>query len=277
MTSNRNNGLSRWLVSLALVYVPVAVWIDLVIRRGVASQEALGAAQLFTTVGLIAITGYYAWQTRQQVAVAQAAVLEARRSAEAQAAAYVHLYFDVPWGEESSTSLVQIVLANTGRSAARDVRVTFEPALRSGFSGYPAGELPLPLAITEGLAYLPPGHEERTSYWAAQDLFSTEKGLPQRYRVSLRYVDTSTDASHEIAYDLDFAAIQNRLGRGVPAGFRRPDESLSRISDALESVAKTLGKPEQEREYRAYIARRRATRNTARLSASAPDEGTAGG
>lgn len=75
---------------------------------------------------LVAITAYYAWQTHQQVQAANAAVQEMRVAREAESAPYIMVYFDAPAGAD----FLDVVIKNFGRSAARDVRITFQPPLQ---------------------------------------------------------------------------------------------------------------------------------------------------
>ena len=96
---------------------------------------------------------------------------------------------------------------------------------------------PLPAWITSRLAYLPPQREERTSYWAVKDLADPKKDLPQRYSVKLTYFDLASEQVQQLTYELDFAAIKWRVGRGQPPG-DTPEQSLQAIARATQRMRK---------------------------------------
>jgi hypothetical protein len=104
------------------------------------------------TIGTFAIAGFAAWYARGQL-------LEARNLREAEAQPFVIV--DV---EPSITSrhLFNLVIKNTGETLARDVKIQFDPPLRSTLDseGYPPAKFK---ALASGIPALPPGRTYQIS------------------------------------------------------------------------------------------------------------------
>ncbi|MBM2810492.1 MAG: hypothetical protein HW416_1251 [Chloroflexi bacterium] len=83
--------------------------------------------QAVTTVILVAVTGFYAWQTQKQARAARATIDEMVRMREAQARA--HLAIEI-WPWDRRYKLFDLAIRNYGGGPARDVRVVFDPDIR---------------------------------------------------------------------------------------------------------------------------------------------------
>lgn len=148
---------------------------------------------------------------------------EARSLREDQARPFVLVDFTA----ENPTS---IVISNTGRTAARDVRVTFDPPLASTMSK-PWGWTNHPAFSDSGMSILAPGREYRLIFDSL--LARSPSDLPRRYKVAIAYGVTNGKRKPKYLdeYILDLADFD---------GVSVPKPGLAEIAGSLRQIEQTL-------------------------------------
>ncbi|MBM7820118.1 hypothetical protein JOE63_002595 [Cellulosimicrobium cellulans] len=190
--------------------------VALVMIVAVASFAAGYAASPASPAHLLAHTAeewaaLAAWVT---IAVAVLAALfaleqarEARRirieQAQPQVVAYLEQDPDIP-------EAIEIVIANFGTTAVRDVKVTTSTPLRST-PGYRRGDAPEALAIPTRFATLAPGQQWRTIWdWGPQRAKHDQLAEENQVTFTFDYVGVDGKPIRS-QFDLDWADIQGRL------------------------------------------------------------------
>jgi len=125
---------------------------------------------------------------------------EARRSRREQAQAYVVIYAQPL---HFSPHLVELVVENTGATAARDVVITADPPLdrTAGPEGTKLVQLP------ETMSVLAPRQQWRT-FWDSS-IARHDRAMVDRFEVTVTYMDTFKE-NHEEVYVLDWRLLYGR-------------------------------------------------------------------
>lgn len=125
-----------------------------------------------------------AWVQAGAVVLAVAAavwqILEARRTRRQEARAYVVVLFDV---HADRMSLPDLAIANLGRTAARDITVSYTPELQSHTWDSPKAEA----FFRGGIAMLAPGQRLATVF---DNMSERPKDWDDRYEAHVAYTDT---------------------------------------------------------------------------------------
>jgi hypothetical protein len=163
---------------------------------------------------------------------ARAQVREARELRKDEARPYVMVDF-----EPDRSPLVNLVVANLGRTMARNVRIEVDPPFDS--SVYRSG--PVPLAkfklFSEGIPSLAPG--KRIVLLFDQMLDREKLQLPDSYRVRLSYEwDGGEPLSEELRLDLDLYRPLRRVQLGTVHDL---SETLNKIRQQLEKWSAGTG------------------------------------
>jgi hypothetical protein len=101
--------------------------------------------------------------------------------------------------------IVDLVVRNFGKTAARDVVLEADPPLLRAAAGQTPG--PNPVELPERIPFLAPGQEWRT-LWDTT-IARHDAGLPDRYDVAVRFCDSHGN-SFEIPSIFDWGAISTR-------------------------------------------------------------------
>jgi hypothetical protein len=182
-------------------------------------------------VGQFAILAFAAWYARKQVNEARELrkeqALHARELREAEARPYVVVDFEP---DLALAPCVNLVIANTGRTMARNVRIEVDPPFDS--SVYRDG--PVPLArfklFAEGIPALAPG--KRIVLLFDQMIEREKLDLPDTYRVRLTYEwDGGPLPPEELRLDLD---LYRPLRRIAPRTVHDVSKSLDAIHRQFE-------------------------------------------
>lgn len=102
------------------------------------------------------------------------------------------------------STIIEIVIENTGPTTARDVRITFDPPLASTLIEKERTELLTSKILTEGIRTMPPGKQYRLMFEDGPDRYKRED-LPRSYSATVTYRDTRTK-EHQEVFVLDFDA-----------------------------------------------------------------------
>lgn len=155
------------------------------------------------------------------LAYAMKQVAEARRSREEQSRPFVIVDFEPGWA-------TFIVVENIGRTAAREVTMSFDPPLSATVA--PPWAWEASTAFTSGIPLLPPGRRLRVFFDALTPRF--DAGLPMTYNVKLTYKGPpGIRKAFEDQYVLDL----NIYRGGSP-----PEDGLPEIAKHLKDLREVL-------------------------------------
>jgi len=184
-------------------------------------------AQIASAIGtlvLAALTFAYVLFTRE-------IVKEAREALSAQERPEVIVDADY-----SNHDVIDIVVRNIGRRAARDVTFAFSTPMESSISvqngseGVPLNELPY---FKEGIEFLAPGAEIRAFWDTYHDLFPLlrDRGLTDGITITTRYTSL-TGESYETKWRINPLKLS-----GTPQVKRRGEHEIAK---ALETISKDI-------------------------------------
>lgn len=183
--------------------------------------------------------------TKKSAEVSQEVLKEMRATRNQEVAPYVIAYLDVPYG---NTWQIFLVVKNTGKSVAKDIKLNFEPKLMSGF-GNVAHEFKIPL-VEDGISSLAPNQEIRvpldvmSSYFGkmAEQLVPR---LPTAYKVQVSYsggLETDRIISEQVI-DLsmyDEIGFFEEKESSTSKALNSSASSLSRMERHFRNIAETL-------------------------------------
>lgn len=141
---------------------------------------------------------WYALETRRLRLTTEAAL-------RLEMAPYVVPYFEVPFG----THVIDMVIKNSGRTPAVDVKLSFDPPLQNSM-GEEIGQIPL---FTKGISLLPPGFDFRMSF-DASPAYLKNPALPREYTASVTYKDALSGRTASAKYVLDLGIYWGRMQIG---------------------------------------------------------------
>lgn len=175
---------------------------------------ALLLIQVATLVALILYvvkTWHMATATRRAAEASAATLNEMQATREAESRPYVAV-FTQPY--EVEPRAIDIVVHNYGRTAAHDIRVKFDPELRSSWPEV----IENVVFLAEGIAFLPPGATMQTTFDVIPD--ESETGIPREYTATVVYTDERGAHRYEQVERLNVA--QHRGVGTITAISRRP-------------------------------------------------------
>lgn len=135
--------------------------------------------------------------TRKSAAEMQASVEEMRKSRELEMAPYIVVFIDV----NIKKRIFYLVIRNTGKTAANNLKITINPPLYSSFTaqGHNINEYKF---LTEGFKTFPPHYEFRIEY----DHTIPQVGVESKdlvYEASVEYSDELTTSRHTANFLLE--------------------------------------------------------------------------
>lgn len=228
-----------------------------------------GAASSVGTL-LVAITA--TWIARRQL-------IQARQLREEEAAPAVVVDV-VP--SPVSGHMLDLVIENIGKTAARDVKITFDPPVKSAtnMAGY---ELADWSAVRDGIQTLAPGRRLTALFDSAIDRFDSE--LPRQYVVTVESRDSHGRPQRAMTYTVDLEPIFGALHTDI-RGMHHLVKEVEKLRKAVEPITKKSltvevydgptrdGQRAEAREQHQARARALEDRQEA---ARAAEEGAAGG
>lgn len=166
------------------------------------------------------------WKSAQAMDRSVAEMVEDR---DQQIAPYVVVFFD----HQTDSPIFDLVIKNTGRTAARDVEVTFEPPLQTSLKNYDIEQLAF---IHQVIPTLPPEYEIRASVDVIDNALKSVT-LPKQYRVKVTYSGGIKAEKREAEYILDLN-IFNGILETHTRSLTDLTKAVERISDKLDELAK---------------------------------------
>jgi hypothetical protein len=197
-------------------------------------------AQVLSLISLIVYvikTWYMASATRKSAEAAEKTLQEMKEVRDQETAPYVIVYLDSPYG----TSFIYLIVKNTGRTIAKNVRIAFNPSLRSSSNDI-FDEMPM---IKHGIASLAPGQELRTFFDSAISYYGRED-LPLHITARISYCGGLKAGERSYEQTLDLQAFRDLLytvEKGMNDLVRQVEEvakSASKSHSDLQQIAQTL-------------------------------------
>ncbi len=158
--------------------------------------------------------------TRKSAAGMQASVEEMQKSRELEMAPYIVVFIDV----NIKKGAFFLVIRNTGKTAAKNLKITINPPLYSSFTarGHDINEYKF---LTEGFKTFPPYYEFRTEYDHAIPQVGVEsKDLV--YEASVEYSDELTSNRHTASYLLEPWVFKGLLRSESPDSIRKTTKAI---------------------------------------------------
>lgn len=193
----------------------------------------LAIVQILSLIALVVYvikTWHMASATRSSAEAAQKTLDELRDGRDQETAPYVVTYFEA----SPQTSLIYLVIKNIGRTIAKDIRLVFDPPLKSTQAAFQLGDL---AAIREGISSMPPGYEIRTAFDSAITYFGNPE-LPLLFRASVSYSGGLREIKREHPQTLDLQILKGL----VLANEKGIDEVISTLEKLVKesSSANTI-------------------------------------
>lgn len=138
----------------------------------------------------------------ESVALSKEMIVEMRAARLQEIAPHVIVFVDMPYGDDW---VMYLVIKNTGRTIAKDIKIKFDPPLMTGM-GENVREFDIYL-LREGISSLAPGQEIRTPL----DVFSSydRDKLPTVYKVSVSYSDGLRPEREETNHVIDLSMFDD--------------------------------------------------------------------
>lgn len=225
--------------------------------------SAIGSVtQAIATVVAVLIALAAAKYASGQVTQARAQVDEARRSREAQAEQVRQGGVDQTEREqrlrdeqarpfvsvdfESSPAwmnAINIVVENIGKTIAKNVRITFDPAIQSSYLDSDNYEIGSSTLLARGVPAMPPGKRIVTLFDLSHERIKTD--LPMTYNVRVELQDFRGRDQEPLEYILDLSYRYTMQQVGV--------DNIHDISQTLKKIERNIGRWTQRDGLRVWI------------------------
>lgn len=166
------------------------------------------------------------WKSAQAMDRSVAEMVEDR---DQQIAPYVVVFFD----HQTDSPIFDLVIKNTGRTAARDVAIAFDPPLQTSLKNYDIEQLAF---IHQVIPTLPPEYEIRASVDVIKNVLNSET-LPKQYRVKITYLGGIKSDQREAEYILDLNVFNGILETHTRS-LTDLTKTIEKISDTLDELTK---------------------------------------
>jgi hypothetical protein len=165
------------------------------------------------------------------VIVAGRQLRESHRTGRAQTRPYVVVYLEL---SRVSRVLVELVIENLGTTSATNVRIAFNPGLRSTLDQGDSNRLEEWTALKDGIAHLAPRQRLTTLLDSLISRYGADGSLPRKYDVSISYSDGVTNERYQESAILDV---------GVFFGSHYVTElGTHDVAKGIEEIGKTLNR-----------------------------------
>ena len=188
--------------------------------------------QLLSLIALVVYvikTAEVAEGTRKSAQAMDRSVAEMVEDRDQQIAPYVVVFFD----HQTDSPIFDLVIKNTGRTAARNVEIAFDPPLQTSLKNYDIENLAF---IHQVIPTLPPDYEIRASVDVIKNVLKSET-LPKLYHVKVTYLGGIKSNEREAEYILDLNVFNGILETHTRS-LTDLTKTIEKISDTLEDLAK---------------------------------------
>ncbi|MGN9809928.1 hypothetical protein ACTMSW_11285 [Micromonospora sp. BQ11] len=165
--------------------------------------DVVGAIADVGTVSIAVVAATVAWHQ----------VKEARRLRIEQASPYIVVDLQ---SNPTSHKFVDLVILNTGKTTARNIRFSFTPELQSTL--YPHAAEPRRISeypvLRDGIPNLPPSGEFRFLFEFVVEHYQKREELPAKYEVIVKFDDARGRPCDPLTYSLDLSLRWSLLRLG---------------------------------------------------------------
>ncbi|MER7500524.1 hypothetical protein AB0L05_12125 [Nonomuraea pusilla] len=139
---------------------------------------------------------------------------------------------------------LNLVVENVGPTVARNVRITFDPAIETSMDGDDGEGLADALIFTQGIPHLPPGRKIEVLFDIGWQFF--KKDLPRQYTVTVE-ADGPYGAVEPLTYLIDLE-IYRKLRHLTIKTLHQQVQEMEKLRKAVEKVVAELARPRREAE-----------------------------
>lgn len=167
--------------------------------------------------------------TRKAAEATEKSVLEMREQRDTEIAPYVIAYLD---GQGPINAMLYLVIKNTGKTVAKNVKVIFDPPLQTIFPDFLIKVLP-----PNGIPSIPPGYEIKTTL----ESFATYKKTgPMAFDVTVIYSGGISDKLREDNYHLDLEIFRGIVYSVESKPVSETAKAIKKLNSSIESVFEKL-------------------------------------
>lgn len=190
-------------------------------------ETILLIVQFASLIGLIVYvvkTAEVAKQTRKSARAMEKSIDEMVADRDQEFAPYIVIYFDM----QTDSPIFDLVVKNTGKSIADNIKINFDPPLQTSLKNYDLSKLSF---IHQAIPAMPPGYELRTAFDRLESRLESDT-LPKIYKVQVTYFGGLSQKLRQLEYLLDINTFQGILETHI--------SSLSDLTHAVEEIPEEI-------------------------------------
>lgn len=213
-------------------------------------ETILLIVQIASLIGLIIYvvkTAEVAKETKKSARAMEKSIEEMVADRDQEFAPYIIVYFDA----QTDSPIFDLVVKNTGKSIADNIKITFDPPLQTSLKNYDISKLSF---IHQAIPAMPPGYELRSAFDRLETRLISES-LPKLYKVQVSYFGGLNQKLRRLEYVLDINTFQGILDTHA-SSFSDLNHTLEDIPvklDALKRVVELI--PERNRGIQEELSR----------------------
>ncbi len=221
-----------WLIFIAFVLLAILLYLSVDLQNLLDFlNQNNGAIQVVSTIVLVMITGFYAWQTRRTVETMN--TVDERRNRPR-----VSVYIKQ---QEDWLNIVDLVIANYGNESARNLTFSLDGELSLMREDEKLSGLGM---IKNGIKELSPQRERSTRLLTL--IGRVEELEEKEIKIAVNYEDSGQRREFSDSFVLDFKSLtEHQLGRTPLFSIA---ENVQKMSMSLEAVTRAIKKQELEKE-----------------------------
>jgi hypothetical protein len=205
-------------------------------------ETILLIVQVASLIGLIVYvikTAEVAKETKKSARAMEKSIDEMVADRDQEYAPYVVVYFDA----QTDSPIFDLVVKNTGKSIADNVRISFDPPLQTSLKNFDISKLSF---IHQPIPTMPPGFELRTSFDRLENRLNSDT-LPKTYKVRVSYFGGLQQKMRQLEFVLDLNTFQGILETHVSSlsDINRTLDAIPAKLDSLNSLIKSRPQMEQ--------------------------------
>ncbi len=181
-------------------------------------------ASLMAVIVYVIKTAEMARETKKSATATENSIKEMVEDRNLEFAPYIVVYFDA----QTDSPIFDLVIKNTGKTIANQVKVVFEPPLQTSLKNYHLEGLTL---IHQPIPAIPPGFELRNSIDRLETRLDSET-LPKVYKVTVTFTGGLSDVVRRLEYLLDLNVFHGIL--------ETHKSSLTDLTHAVEEIPRHL-------------------------------------
>jgi len=176
--------------------------------------------------------------TRKAAEATEKSVLEMREQRDAEVAPYIVVYLH---SEGAILGILSLVIKNTGRTVAKNVKISFDPPLQTRFPDLLKKVLP-----PDGIPSIPPGYEIKTTL---DNFAEYKKSKPMAFDVTVTYSGGVSNKLREDKYHLDLElfrgivySVENKPLSETAKAIKELNSSTEAVIEELQKVSAAISK-----------------------------------